>query len=211
TRPAPARGRSPWLMAAAGLFAALAAGVFAGRAIWKTAPVSPPSFKRLTYGRGPISSARFAPDGQTIVYAAAWDGAQKPQLYSVRAESPESLRLNLPSGEVESVSKSGEMLLLNVLQFSTGYARTGTLSQAPLSGSTPRDLLEDVNFASWSPDGSAFAVVRAPQWHYRLEFPAGKVVYETSGWVSFPRISPKGDMLAFLDHPVFGDDRGSVA
>jgi eukaryotic-like serine/threonine-protein kinase len=205
------RGRRLTLVVPAAIVVALATGLFAGRAIWKAKPAGPPSFKRLTYGRGPITSARFAPDGQTIVYAASWDGAQKPQLYSVRAESPESLRLNLPPGQVESVSKSGEMLLLNLLQFSTGYARIGTLSQAPLSGSAPRDLLEDVGHASWSPDGSTFAVVRAPQWHYRLEFPAGKVIYETTGWISFPRVSPKGDTLAFLDHPLFGDDRGSVA
>ena len=207
-RPAPRIGRL-WL---AGLVvAALAAGLFAGRVIWKRSPPSPPLFKRLTYGRGPVWSARFAPDGQMIVYAASWDGAQKPQLYSVRAESPESLRLALPSGRVESISKNGEMLILNLLQFSTGYARVGTLSQTPLSGSAPRELLEDVGHADWSPDGSAMAVVRAPQWRYRLEFPAGKVLYETTGWISYPRISPKGDAVAFLDHPVFGDDRGSVA
>jgi eukaryotic-like serine/threonine-protein kinase len=205
------RGRRRTLVVPAAIVVALAAGLVAGRLIWKAKPLTPPSFKRLTYGRGPITSARFAPDGQMIVYAASWDGAQKPQLYSVRAESPESLRLNLPPGQVESVSKSGEMLLLNLLQFSTGYASIGTLSQAPLSGSAPRDLLEDVGHASWSPDGSTFAVVRAPQWHYRLEFPAGKVLYETTGWISFPRVSPEGDTLAFLDHPLFGDDRGSVA
>ncbi len=205
------RGRSPTLPAVAALVVALAAGLFAGRVIWKGSPASPPSFKRLTYGRGPVWSARFAPDGQMIVYAASWDGAQRPQLYSVRAESPESLRLALPSGRVESVSKNGEMLILNLLQFSAGYARIGTLSQTPLSGSAPRDLLEDVGHADWSPDGSAIAVVRAPQWRYRLEFPAGKVLYETTGWISHPRISPKGDAVAFLDHPLFGDDRGSVA
>jgi serine/threonine protein kinase/Tol biopolymer transport system component len=207
----PVRGRSPTPAVAAALVVALAAGLFAGRVIWKTSPASPPSFKRLTYGRGPVRSARFAPDGQMIVYAAAWDGARKPQLYSVRAESPESLRLALPSGRVESVSRSGDMLLLNLLQFSTGYAAIGTLSQSPLSGSAPRDLLEDVGYADWSPDGGAMAVVRAPQWRYRLEFPVGKVLYETTGWISHPRISPKGDAVAFLDHPLFGDDRGSVA
>jgi eukaryotic-like serine/threonine-protein kinase len=205
------RGRSPSLAAGAALVVALAAGLFAGRVIWKGSPASPPSFKRLTYGRGPVWSARFAPDGQMIVYAASWDGAQKPQLYSVRAESPESLRLALPAGQVASVSSKGEMLILNLLQFSTGYASIGTLSQTPLSGSAPRDLLEDVGHADWSPDGNAIAVVRAPQWRYRLEFPAGKVLYETTGWISYPRISPKGDAVAFLDHPVFGDDRGSVA
>ena len=205
------RGRSPSLAAVAALVVALAAGLFAGRMIWKASPAAPPSFKRLTYGRGPIFSARFAPDGQMIVYAASWDGAQKPQLYSLRVESPESLRLALPSGRVESVSKNGEMLLLNIFQFSTGYAAIGTLSQSPLSGSAPRDLLEDVGNATWSPDGSEMAVVRAPQWRYRLEFPVGKVLYETTGWISDPRISPKGDVVAFLDHPLFGDDRGNVA
>jgi serine/threonine protein kinase len=208
----PVRRRLPTIAAAAaGLAVALAAGLVAGRLIWRTSQATPPSFKRLTFGRGLIQTARFAPDGQTIVYSASWDNARKPQLYSVRTESPESLRLTLPSAQVESISRSGEMLLLNLLKGSTGYARIGTLSQAPLSGSAPRDLLEDVASAAWSTDGSAIAVVRAPQWHYRLEFPAGKVLYETAGWISYPRVSPKGDSVAFFDHPLFGDDRGSVA
>jgi Tol biopolymer transport system component len=207
-RPAPRIGRLPL----AGLVvAALAAGLIGGRAIWKKAPFAPPSYKRLTYGRGSISSARFAPDGQMIVYAASWEGALKPQLYSVRAESPESLRLALPSGRIDSISSKGEMLMLDVLKFSTGYARVGTLSQTSLSGSAPRELLEDVGNVDWSPDGGSMAVVRAPQWRYRLEFPTGKALYETAGWISFPRVSPNGDSVAFLDHPVFGDDRGSVA
>jgi len=45
----------------------------------------------------------------------------------------------------------------------------------------------------------------------RLEYPVGKVLYETGGWISHPRISPKGDLVAFLDHPLQGDDTGSVA
>ncbi len=209
--PLKARSRLPSWTAVAALSAALAAGLVAGRLVGTGSPPALPKFKRLTYGRGPIGSARFAPDGQMIVYAASWDGARQPQLYSVRVESPESLRLALPSGQVESVSKNGEMLVLKPLQFSTGYARIGTLSQSPLSGSAPRELLEDVGAASWSPDGKAIAVVRAPQWRYRLEFPVGKVLYETTGWISYPRISPNGDAVAFFDHPLFGDDRGSVA
>jgi Tol biopolymer transport system component len=205
------RGRLPKLATVAALAAALAAGVFAGRAIWGRSPAAPPTFKRLTFGRGPIHSARFASDGQTIVYSASWDGAEDLNLYSVRAESPESLKLALPPGRVESLSKNGEMLVVTALQFSVGFARKGTLWQAPMSGSTPRDLLEDVGHAAWAPDGKDIAVVRAPEWHYRLEFPAGRVLYETSGWISYPRVSPGGDRVAFLDHPLFGDDRGDVA
>ncbi len=207
----PVWGRVPPLAVLAALLATLAIGLFAGHLIWKTGPVSHPSYRRLTYRRGSVESARFAPDGQMIVYAAAWDGARKPALFSVRVESPESLRLTLPAGQIESISRGGEMLLLDFLHFSIGFTRTGTLSQTPLSGSAPRDLLEDIGDADWSPDGSALAVVRAPNWRYRLEFPVGKVLYDTTGWISDPRVSPKGDSVAFLDHPVFGDDLGSVA
>jgi serine/threonine protein kinase/Tol biopolymer transport system component len=207
-----AQRRLPSVAAVAALVAAVAAGVIGGHLAWKGSPAPSPSYRVLTFRRGPVWSARFAPDGQTIIYAASWGGAQKSELYSVRAESPESLRLALPPGQIESISRGGEMLLLNLpLDFSVGWARSGTLSQAPLSGSAARDLLEDIGNADWSPDGSALAVVRAPQHHYRLEFPVGKVLYETAGWISHPRVSPRGDSVAFLDHPAMGDDLGSLA
>jgi Tol biopolymer transport system component len=134
-------------------------------------------------------------------------------LYSVRVESPESNRLGLPAGRVEAISRSGEMLVLNLLYRPfRSFAITGTLSRVPLSGSAPRDLLEGVGNADWSPDGSAIAVVHAPQGPYRLEFPVGKVLYENgAGWISHPRVSPNGDFVAFLDHPKLGDDLGSLA
>jgi eukaryotic-like serine/threonine-protein kinase len=206
-----ARRRLPHPAVLAAVLAALAIGTFAGRLVWRSRPAVPPTYRALTFRRGPIWSARFAPDGQTVVYAASWDGSQKLELYSVRVESPESLRLTLTEGTIASISRGGEMLILNPLRFTTGWAVTGTLSQSPISGSAPRELLEDVGDADWSPDGSALAVVRAPNWRYRLEYPVGKVLYETTGWISHPRVSPKGDAVAFLDHPVFGDDLGSVA
>ena len=69
------------------------------------------------------------------------------------------------------------------------------------------DLFEDVVDAAWAPDGAEPWLSCARRgWRHRLEFPAGKVLYETAGWISHPRVSPKGDLVAFLDHPVFGDD-----
>jgi serine/threonine protein kinase/Tol biopolymer transport system component len=203
--------RLPSRLAAAAVVAALAIGLVAGRLVWKTRPQSPPTFHRLTFRRGPVQSARFAPDGSTIIYSAQWDGAARPELYSTRVESPESLKLALPEGKVQAISRSGEMLVLSSIHESIGYAAAGTLSEAPLSGSASRAILEDVSDAAWSPDGASQVVVRAPQWRYRLEFPAGKVLYETTGYVSDPRVSPRGDAIAFLDHPIFGDDRGGVA
>jgi Tol biopolymer transport system component len=87
---------------------------------------------------------------------------------------------------------------------------SGTLAQVPLSGGAPRELLEDVHWADWGPDGTGLAVVRNVAGKTRLEYPIGKVLHETAGWISHPRVSPKGDLVAFLDHPALGDDEGSV-
>ena len=189
---------------------ALVAGLAAGRVIWR-ASAAPPTFHRVTYGRGTVIAGRFAPDGQTVVYSAMLDGAKDPDLYSVRMEHPVSLRLSVSGHKIESISRSGEMLILNTLHNGGGYARVGNLSQVPVSGSGARELLEDVGAAAWAPDGASFAVVHAPGWRYRLEFPSGKVLYETTGWISFPRVSPQGDAVAFFDHPILGDDRGDLS
>jgi dipeptidyl aminopeptidase/acylaminoacyl peptidase len=37
------------------------------------------------------------------------------------------------------------------------------------------------------------------------------MLYETGGWVGHPRISPKGDLIAFADHSIQADDGGAVA
>ena len=92
------------------------------------------------------------------------------------------------------------------------WVNVGTLARAPLAGGAPRPVLEDVESADWSPDGTSLAVVRNVSGRERLEYPIGKVLYETSGgWISYPRVSPKGDYVAFIDHANQGDDGGSVA
>jgi len=45
----------------------------------------------------------------------------------------------------------------------------------------------------------------------RLEFPIGKVLFETSGWITDVRISPDANHVAFIDHPLVPDDRGAIA
>jgi Tol biopolymer transport system component len=54
-------------------------------------------------------------------------------------------------------------------------------------------------------------VVRAVAGRFRLEYPIGRVLYEAAGWITYPRVSPKGDRIAFLDHPTLGEDDGSVS
>ena len=87
----------------------------------------------------------------------------------------------------------------------------GTLGQVPLTGGTPRQIAENVSGADWAPDGKSLAIVRDLWGKQRLEFPVGHVLYETDGWISHPRISPKGDKVAFLDHATHDDDRGVVS
>ncbi len=170
----------------------------------------PPSFHQLTFRRGEILSAHFAPDGQTVVYSAAWDG--KPvEVFVRRLESPEARPFGLAGAEVLAISRSGEMAVSLDRSSSGGFQRTGTLAQLSVAGgAAPRDILEDVEWADWAPDGKSLAVVRMPQGRMRLEYPIGKVLHETSGWISHPRVSPGGDFVAFIDHPSLSDDGGSV-
>jgi hypothetical protein len=48
--------------------------------------------------------------------------------------------------------------------------------------------------------------------HWRLEYPIGKVLFDSIHWISHPKISPDGKWVAFADHEKpGGDDEGSVA
>ena len=204
----PAR-KLPLAIAVAVAVAAAAAGILAGRA---TAPgrSAPPVFHELTFRRGSVDSARFAPDGQSVVYGARWDGG-RAQLYVKRPDSSDSLLLPLPSAEILAISPAGEMLLaLSCVETHNGTC-AGTLAQAPMAGGAPREMREKIQEADWAPDGKSFALVRDVAQGAQLEFPAGKILHKTSGHLSYARISPRGDRIAFFDHPSAVDDGGSVA
>jgi serine/threonine protein kinase len=197
------------LLAVCVLFAA-AAGVFAGKQMFSSAPPSPPTYRQLTFRRGSIRSARFAPDGQTILYSAAWQGSPV-DVFTARPEAPEARSMGLSRTQLVSVSSASEMaVLLNSKAIGT-WVNMGTLARAPLVGGAPREVLEHVQWADWSADGSNLVVVRDFGGRNRLEYPVGKPLYETGGWIGHPRVSPKGDLIAFIDHPVQGDDSGSLA
>ncbi len=185
------------------------AGLLAGKPFWRAA-LPNPRYHEITFRRGDIRSARFASDGQTILYSAAWQG-NPVEIFSARPGAAESRSLGLEHTQLLAVSPTGEMAVaLNSHRTGT-WVNVGTLASAPLAGGAPREVLENVQWADWSPDGSNLAVVRDVGGRNRLEYPIGKVLYETGGWISHPRISPKADMVAFLDHPLQGDDSGSVA
>jgi Tol biopolymer transport system component len=209
----PARPRLRWMLAGLGVLAALAAGLIAGRMLAGKSvslPAGLPVFQQLTFRRGTIWAARFAPDGQTVVYSASWEG-NPVEIFLKRREGAESLPLALSGSSLLAISSSGEMAISRHFRPTPAGPPTGTLARVSLSGGAPRDILEDVQQADWAPHGAALAVVRTVGGHGRLEFPIGTTLYETTGHLSFPRVSPGGKRIAFFDHPFAADDRGSVA
>jgi Tol biopolymer transport system component len=172
---------------------------------------SRPQFRRITYHRGYVESARFSPDGQTVIFGST--RRDEPlRIYSTRLDSVESRVLDLPpQSTVLGISRTGEMALLLKCAHRGSWIRSGTLARVALGGGSPREILEHVTDADISPDGKDLAVVREVGRRQRLEFPLGKVVFETDGWVSHPRISPDGARVAFLEHPGYGNDDGFVA
>ena len=160
-----------------------------------------PSFHRLTFRRGMIRTARFAPDYKTIYYGALWDG-DVCRVYTVRPESPESAPVNhLPPATPLAISSTGE-LALALGTHQRGIMPYGTLAKVPLSGGAPREVREDVKYADWSPDGRDLAVVRRVNGREHLEFPVGTVIAEPAnpgGGFSFPRVSPRGDVVACFE------------
>ncbi|MEO8430024.1 MAG: protein kinase [Acidobacteriota bacterium] len=194
--------------------ALLAVLALAGAAFWlgRRSGAGPiPAIRQLTFRRGTVHGARFTPDGQTIVFAAAWDG--KPlTVFSVRSGSHDPSAVGVPAGaDVLAISPSGELALQLGMYLVEPYVSTGTLAVASAGGSeAPRERMQAVQWADWSPDGKRLAVVRDAGGRNRLESPVGKVLYESAGWIGNPRFSPAGDVIAFLDHWGRNGDLGSV-
>jgi dipeptidyl aminopeptidase/acylaminoacyl peptidase len=167
-----------------------------------------PTFRRLTFRHGVVGSARFAPDGNTLVYSASWDG-DPTQIFSIRLDSPEYHPPVVPGASLLSVSAAGELALL-LEPRTVAFTTIGTLARVPFSGGAPREVLEKVEWADWSPNGEP-AIVRQGEKGNQLEFPVGKVLFRTAGFVSNPRFSPAGDRIGFIHHPRSNDDSGEVA
>jgi eukaryotic-like serine/threonine-protein kinase len=169
-------------------------------------------YRQITFRTGSIGNARFTPDG-SIVYSASWEGGER-QLYLSHSDDPGARELGLKGAELLSISKAGELAIrLNTVLYG-GYAQTGTLARVPLSGGTPREVLENVQDADFAADGDSMAIVRyiPENNHWRLEYPIGKALIDSINWMSHPKISPDNKWIAFADHEnPEGDDQGSLA
>jgi eukaryotic-like serine/threonine-protein kinase len=197
---------------AADLFAGLlliALAFLAGRFSRKRSADSiVPEIQQLTFRRGTMGDARFAPDGQTVVYSASWEGGPR-EIFTTSEQNPESRSLDIEDAELLAISSTGQMAIKQHPHLVGYYGHPGVLATVPLSGGSPRALLEDVESADWSPDGSQMAVVQRSAGEFSLQYPIGKKLFTAPWWLSHLRISPSGERVAFENHP-FGGDEGSV-
>jgi eukaryotic-like serine/threonine-protein kinase len=210
--PRPARsGLRP--VGAAAVFVVLA--VLAGTAFFAgtTLRGRPPIYQPLTLRRGIVSAARFAHNGNTVVYSTKWDDGNLA-VFSTRSDRPEENSLQHPGRLLFSVSQ--EQIALCKPNVITQYRVIGTLEVAPLAvggGALERADGHDVAAADWSPDGSKLAVVRVSSRGSVVEYPIGKVIYScpSPGYIDVLRVSPDGKAVAFLEHPLEDDSAGWVA
>jgi len=196
------------MMLAAGvlLLALLAAGSWMLGVRSRLAP--PPTYHQLTFERGLVYAARFAPDGRSIYYSASWNG-EPVQLYSTQPDTPESRPLNLVNSTLFAVSASQLAISIGCRDRYIGLCQ-GTLGLVPPAGGTPREVADGVLAADWSADGSEMAVILQVAGKYRVEFPRGKVLYESTHPLGYLRIAPYNKAVAFGEFSSVDGDAGWV-
>lgn len=201
--------RKPWVRPAALALLTFVVG-FGGAAWLRSSPsIMHPKLHRISFRRGTIWNARFTPDG-SLIYGAAWEG-RPVEVFASQSNSTEARPLGMTTTDILAVSPTGELAVSTGRRAAEGFESTGMLARSPQGGGAPRDIVDGVEYADWSPDGRNLAVVRRVGGKERLEYPLDHVLYETAAWASHPRVSPDGKLVAFIDHPYSRDDLGAVA
>ncbi len=199
------RPRLAWILPAALIpLILLATGFW----FFRQPPTATGKFAQASFRPAYIRAARFAP-GRTVVYAASING-EPMTLFSTRTDTFEAQPLNL-NADLLSISPTSELAVSLGRDFDLIWTPIGRLAKATLGGGATREVLDDVIDADWNKDGTDLAVARKVGNQFRLEYPAGKVLYQTSGYISDLRFSPTSKQIAFLDHALSGDDRGQVS
>ena len=197
------RARRVWRMAllTSGLAVAVAAGGYLARGMFAAPPVG--VVTQLTFRHGNIGKARFAPDGQSVIYSAAWNG-EPYRLYTTLVGSAQSRAMDLGPADLLALSKQGQLAISPSRPAIDGWEPHGTLAVTALAGGAPRELYSDVVGADWSRDGATMALVRRVGDGAQLEFPVGTVVHQAPTILP-PRISPDGTRVCFFGGAAYGE------
>ena len=180
-----------------------ASAVIVGTVAQRQPPVA--RYTQVTYRRGAVSAARFAPDGQTFVYSASWEG-EPYRVFLGRPASPDARDLGLDRGRILSISRASDMALLFGPQTISQAVGVRTLASVPMAGGARHDLLDGVVDADWIPGTDSLAVIRDPGANrpWTIEFPTGTAVHEARAAWSL-RVSPDGSRIAFFEGPALFD------
>jgi len=93
-----------------------------------------------------VLSARMAPDAQSVIYAAAWEGGSS-EVFLMTPGRPESRALGHAGAHLLAVSKEGELALGLRYHYPGGERFRGTLARAPLTGGAQERFFERL---AWS-------------------------------------------------------------
>jgi dipeptidyl aminopeptidase/acylaminoacyl peptidase len=193
--------------------AAAALVLLAGLAGWLLSsarhPATGAQFHQVTYRRGTPGTARFTPDGQNVVYTAAWEAAE-PELYTVPADGVGGHPMGIKDARLLAISSKGELAVALTPVPLASFLAPGNLARTT-GNSAPKPEIENIQAADFTPDGSALAIVRyvPADVKCQIEYPIGKVLYRER-LIDDLRFSPNGKYLAFIAHTNSGDDRGTV-
>jgi eukaryotic-like serine/threonine-protein kinase len=191
--------------------AAIAAAIALGLYVWPAS--APASFEQLTFRRGRIDGARFAGEGQAVVYSEAGERNRRQVWRLDPSESPKSLHLAQYDGTDVLATRKGEIALSVDRRFIGGRHFVGKLATAPIDGNgRPRELRPDVEDADWDPSGTQLAAVfsSGTGGESRLESPLGHVL-RTARSIRSPRFSRDGRRSAFFEDSSGAGIVGQVA
>jgi hypothetical protein len=187
---------------------AVGAVVLAAVVARRGAPASAPVFTQRTFETRAIFNARFMPDGRTVVFSGMPDVGTVSRLFVIRPDHPDPAPVGPDSLHLLGVSKTGRLAVLTHAAYGGHRIFTGTLATFSLGGEAPHEMTTGVRDADWAPNDTSLAVVRDSGGVDLLEYPVGTVLVRSQGWLSDPKVSPSGDAVAYLEHPVKWDDRG---
>jgi hypothetical protein len=156
--------------------------------------------QRITYQRGTVETARFTPDGKTVVYSARWQG-REPAIFSIQPGSPESRPLGLENTSLHAVSPSLELAVQRTPRLWYGTF-TGRLARVPLNGGGARDIQPDIHRADWNPATGALVTIHPSDAGWSLESPPGTVLHQSTGMLDFPKASRDGKRVAVWENKI---------
>ncbi len=160
---------------------------------------TPAEYRPISFRGGAIVSAHFL-SGSRVIYSA--DGHRT---FVTALDGSKSYKLPV-NGTVAAASNQGDLVILSKSSTKPG----SQLIRASLSGRVGEVMAENASAADWSSDGKQLAIVREVGSESLLEFPAGKAIFRSQGWIDCVRVSRSGAEIAFLEHPTRDDDAGHV-